>query len=665
MKVKFTFLKKNVFIYLALIITSIITPFLVSKQFTSIHDLAYYLTNSLRIYNGQVMYRDFISVHTPGSFWVSAILYKIFGLSYWPTYLWMFFVNIISSICIYKITIELGISKHLRLLGAFGFGLLGPYSFFSQIWYDSDTIFFVIINVYLLLLSLNKTKNKSMLFICGVLSFLPFVFKQNIGLVTLLSINFLIIFIYKSDFKNKFMFFLGQIVSILFFLLNLIRLDAFHEFYFYAFKYASIARFTSVITDIFPIRFISKYNYELKFEGLYYLSYLVLCVVCLKLFLSVFQKNFNKVIFVQFLILIFSLFIYFDKYIFNEIIFFVSNYLKFDTSEINKLNLSISFFILFTVINIFLVNIQINIKTLIGFYINLLTVVTTIFFFSFLNKIIFTETIQERSLVSYEYYLKIIFFIYFPIIIISLFIGFKLPNRYAVLTFPFVGYLYGTSLSQGVAGSTSASIGILLFLNLLVFDYLNVEHKKKIKFPQILFLPVFSLFLFTTAVFGSRYHFIKYEDSISSLSNYSFISLPSNHFNQQKDAQLLLDKYEKDFKNISFVPEATLAFFLNQTEINVDVHTFDTTTNPYGVLFDTDTIEYFLQCNNTEIVIVNTNPHRFYFDQFVNSEMNIRKYLGLNYYKIEDYNDFKIYKQIKKADSKDYCDLLNNFNEKN
>ena len=53
------------------------------------------------------MYRDFISVHTPGSFWVSAILYKIFGLSYWPTYLWMFFVNIISSICIYKITIEL------------------------------------------------------------------------------------------------------------------------------------------------------------------------------------------------------------------------------------------------------------------------------------------------------------------------------------------------------------------------------------------------------------------------------------------------------------------------------------------------------------------------------------------------------------------------------
>jgi len=663
LKVKIKFFNNNVLIYTALIITSIITPFLVSKQFTSIHDLAYYLTNSLRIYNGQVMYRDFISVHTPGSFWVSAFLYKIFGFSYWPTYLWMFFVNIISTICIYKITIELGISKHLRILGTFSFGLLGPYSFFSQIWYDSDTIFFVIINVYLLLLSVNKIKNKSLLFICGILSFLPFVFKQNIGLVTLLSINFLIVFIYKAKFKNKFLFFLGQIVSISFFLLNLIRLDALYEFYFYTFKYASTARFNSFITDIFPIRFIYKYNYELKFEGLYYLSYLLICVVCLKLFLSVFQKKFNKVIFVQFLILIFSFFIYFDKYIFNEILNFTSNYLKFDTFEINKLNLSLSFFILFTALNIFLVNIQISNHTLIKFYINLLTVITTIFFISFVNKIIFSETIQEKSLVSFEYYLKIIFFIYFPVIIISLFIGFKQPNRYAVLTFPFVGYLYGTSLSQGVAGSTAASVGILMFLNLLVFDYLNVEHKEKNKFPQVIFLSVFSLFLFTTAIFGSRYFFIKYEDSTSSLNNFSFINLPSNHFNQQKDAQILLDKYGKDFKNISFVPEATLAYFLNQTKINVDVHTFDTTTNPYGVLFDTDTIEYFLECNNVEIVIVNTNPHRFYFDQFINSEMKIRKYLGLNYYKIEDYNDFKIYKQIKKLDAREYCDLLNNFNE--
>ena len=36
-----------------------------------------------------------------------------------------------------------------------------------------------------------------------------------------------------------------------------------------------------VITDIFPIRFITKYNYDLKFEALYYIFYLILCSICL------------------------------------------------------------------------------------------------------------------------------------------------------------------------------------------------------------------------------------------------------------------------------------------------------------------------------------------------------------------------------------------------
>ena len=47
--------KKNFLIYLFLTISSIITPLVVSRQFTSIHDLAYFITNSLRIYNGQTI----------------------------------------------------------------------------------------------------------------------------------------------------------------------------------------------------------------------------------------------------------------------------------------------------------------------------------------------------------------------------------------------------------------------------------------------------------------------------------------------------------------------------------------------------------------------------------------------------------------------------------
>ena len=60
--------KKNFLIYLFLTISSIITPLVVSRQFTSIHDLAYFITNSLRIYNGQTIYKDFVEVHSPGSY---------------------------------------------------------------------------------------------------------------------------------------------------------------------------------------------------------------------------------------------------------------------------------------------------------------------------------------------------------------------------------------------------------------------------------------------------------------------------------------------------------------------------------------------------------------------------------------------------------------------
>ena len=115
--------------------------------------------------------------------------------------------------------------------------------------------------------------------------------------------------------------------------------------------------------------------------------------------------------------------------------------------------------------------------------------------------------------------------------------------------------------------------------------------------------------MFLTAIFGSRYHFIQFENSTTSFKDFEFLTLPSSHFSQQEDASFLLNNYTQEFERIVFVPDATLAYFNTNVEIKVDVHTFDTTTNPYGVIFDTDSIKYFLECNNVEIVLVNTNPH--------------------------------------------------------
>tara|TARA_Y100000389_G_scaffold147784_1_gene146755 strand:+ start:3579 stop:5573 length:1995 start_codon:yes stop_codon:yes gene_type:complete len=654
----------NTPIYLLLIISSIITPLLVSRQFTSIHDLAYFLSNSLRIFNGQIVYKDFIEVHSPGSYYISVYLFKIFGINYLPTYLWMFVVNIISTFCIYKIIQSLTISKNLKVAGVVGFALLGPYSFFSQIWYDSDSLFFLILNIYILQLNIKKNNSNTIYFISGILSFIPFFFKQNIGVVTVFALNIWILFLYKSIFRNKMYFFFGQISALSIFLINLVRSNSLDDWFFYNFTYATLARFTSPITDIFPIRFITKYNYDLKFEALYYIFYLILCSICLKAFLSIFKKNIDQHIFLQILIIIFSLIIYFDNLIFVEIIRFLNNFMNISTNTLDNSRLSILFFLIFSIIGLFFVNFKIQVEILIQKYIQITTVFIFLFFVSFIYKMLFTENIQGRSQVSYEYYLKILFFIYFPVMLISLFIGLKEKERYALLTIPFLGYLYGTSLSQGVAGSTAACIGIILYLYLLIFDYFEYKYNQKIKFYSNSLTLTFTIFLFLTAIFGSKYHFIQYEDSVSNFSSFDFLTLPSGHFDQQKDAEILLAKYEKEYPNNVFVPEATTAYFSNQSNINVDVHTFDTTTNPYGVIFETESLKYFLECNNVQIVFVNTNPHRKYFKQFISNDEKISSYLGENYFLIDEYNDFKIYKQKIKAEKKEYCNLQQYLSEK-
>lgn len=656
--------KKNFLIYLFLTISSIITPLVVSRQFTSIHDLAYFITNSLRIFNGQTIYKDFVEVHSPGSYYITAYLFKLFGVNYLPTYLWMFFVNIISTILIYKIISSFDIGNFLKYLGTIGFGLLGPYSFFSQIWYDSDSLFFLILNVYLLNLCFQKNKTGFLFLVSGFLSFIPFFFKQNIGIVTIFSFNILILFILQTGTRDKLLFIFGQGLGFLSFIISLLQSNSLQNWFFYNFTYATLARFTSPITDIFPIRFINKYNYDLNLEGFYYFFYLLLCSICLKIFLSIFDKKINKYLFLYSLIASFSLIIYFDKLVFAEIRNFLRNYVNLSVDDFTNFSTALIFFTIFSIIGIYFIRLEISIENLLLSYCLIITFFTILFFSSYLYKLSLVQGIEQRSLVSYEYYLKIIFFIFFPTMLAGLFIGFSNKKSYALITIPFLGYLYGTSLSQGVAGSTAASIGIILFLNLAIYDYLKRTYNIEFKIISNLFTILFSTFLFLTAIFGSRYHFIQFENSTTSFKDFEFLTLPSSHFSQQEDASFLLNNYTQEFERIVFVPEATLAYFNTNVEIKVDVHTFDTTTNPYGVIFDTDSIKYFLECNNVEIVLVNTNPHRKYFSEFINNDEKIKNYLGKNYTLIEQYKDFKIYKQNTELTKNDYCNLNNYLSSK-
>lgn len=642
-------------------ILPVVTPIIVLIRFSSIHDLAYFLTAGLRIFLGDIPYYDFIEVHTPGSYYLISFIFRVFGVNYLPVIFWMLFVNIISTICVYKILKFIEVEKRLIKLAIIGFALLGPYSFFAQIWYDSDSLFFLILNIFLLVFLKNYKTNYFLFFIAGVLSFLPFWFKQNIGLVTLFSISFSVIFHYKTNFKNKFAFFTGLTTGISIFLIFLHLNKSLTNWFFYNFKYASLSRFASIITDIFPIRFIKKYGFTMQFELLYYFSYLVILLICFKIFSLLFHNKKNKFIFLETFVLVFSTFVYFDNLIRNEIVDFLLNQFNLSINFMSIFQISLIVFFLGTFINYILNYFSTSPNILLNIYFLINAFYSLFFLITYINKISSTSSIEQRSHISFEYYLKLLFLIYFPVMLLSLFLSFKKSDKYSIVIIPILGYLYGTSLSQGVPGSTAASVGIVLVLYFILYDFFNKYFGSISKSIFRLFIGSTIILFFLTAVFGSRYHFITFEKEYSNFQSLSFLSIPSKHFYQQEVASKLLKKYSEDFETIVFVPEATTAYFENEYLPKVDITTFDTTTNPYGVLFNTDSIRYFLECNKVQIVIVNTNPHRKYFRQFVDNEKKRISYLGSNYVKIDVIEDFIIYKNIKNYDKNTYCNLqLNN-----
>ncbi len=135
------------------------------------------------------------------------------------------------------------------------------------------------------------------------------------------------------------------------------------------------------------------------------------------------------------------------------------------------------------------------------------------------------------------------------------------------------------------------------------------------------------------------------------------MTIPSSHYKQQDQALDIINKYSNDYEKIIFVPEATTAYFTANYYLEADVHTFDYVTNPYSFKYDIYSIKHFLECNSIDLVIVNRNNHRVYFDEFTIDE-NLEHYLGPNY-KLEDkYYDFLIYLRLEvESFNQELCNL--------
>ena len=644
-------LQRKLPIYFLLFFTSSITLYLVSINFSTIHDLAYFLTNGLRLSQGQIPYADFITVHSPGSFYIIAALIKIFGINYLPIYLWMFFVNFISTICIYKILKNMKINNYL--LATSVFGILGPYSFVPHPWYDSDSVFVIIVLIYMLFFSDKYNQNKIVLFFLGNLSFVPFFIKQNIGIVFLVILNLIILFNKSSIVKYKTYFFAGQFLATLSFLYYLYINAALQKWYLYTFVYAINSRLGSVIPEIFPIRFLKHEGFLFKYEDIYYVLYLIFLALCGLYILKNLKSVKSKFYITELTITIFTIFLLIDDLVFNEVVIFLSMYPSLIQLAESK-NLVIVLFIIFSILNLITSRLNPRIELLEKLFFSIYSFVTVSLSVMYISKLMGQKNTQGFAQISFEYNLLFMFFMFFPFVLLALSVSFNKKNKNYLFIIPMLGYLYGTSLSMGVASSIAGGTGLLIVIFLIVTtNFQNIQIIKYTNFTTYLL----SFMLFLTAIFGGKYHFIKFEDDTSFFSELKILSLPSSHYDQQIYAKDIIEKYNETHSKIIFVPEATTAYFSTNYFLESDVHTFDHVTNPYAFKNDRYSIKEFLECNNVDLVVVNTNNHRRYFDRYVSSD-NLFNYLGPNYIFIEKYTDFLIYERlVQETFSLDICDL--------
>ena len=172
-----------------------------NSQVAVLWDLGYLLDTSYRISLGQIPYRDFPLVHPPLTFLIQAAIIRLAGPVYFFPVLYAAVIGGLGSIVAWRIVLRtLGGAGHSKwwtsLLLSAPLVFLGIYSIYPHPIYDCDSIFAVLVSVFLLQrVSLRSSPAEPVLvqgwlfpFVAGAAAVFPVFFKQNIGLPYLLAV---------------------------------------------------------------------------------------------------------------------------------------------------------------------------------------------------------------------------------------------------------------------------------------------------------------------------------------------------------------------------------------------------------------------------------------------------------------------------------------------
>lgn len=541
------------------------TPMIQSRSVNSIYDISYMITNWFRISQGQIPYRDFILVHNPGSFLVGGLLFKFFGVSYIVVLSWMCFVNVCTLLLIEKTLNFFDLSKiqHAFVLLLSSFVL--PYSVVTSPNYDADSTFAVLICVYLFVKLLRSQTTNTFAWVgFGTFSVIPFFVKQNFGGAYLVSV--FLVLVLAGQFRNTIKVLLGTSLGIFSCLILFFVNGMLDSWWKYSIIFAARSRLGNPI---------------LPFESL--LAHPQFNSICLSIF---------------------------------SIFFLYLRRLRKQGWEFTR---GLAFVLL-------------NLSSLVILIKNILTYIE--------QTSISSETVSRVASSGDLYYssMHFIFWISWFLGLISLLISVKnfvLDGVGAdelhlwAINVPFLACLYAALLSQGVEGSSYATGAMLVLLitsslRIIAAHRLRIQRKvtKQKKFENFfggastnVVIVTFSLFLVfvysATSLNGGRLGFLDLRGELNSNSEIAWIRTPGDFLPDQEYSQHILEKYSGQEKVVVFIPSAEFGYVLSETPPLADIHTFDTTTNPY--LSD---LEMFLNCNLVEVIVYNSRNQVSMYQNF-------------------------------------------------
>lgn len=192
--------------YLLIAILALFILFFFYNKGLNTADEGYILHSAQRLHNGEIPYRDFNFIYTPGSILLISATYSILSESILAGRILVVVVAVLTSLLIYAVSYKL--SKNL---------IIAVYSVLIYLaWAPSHTnfplpILFCLLTgmlSFFIFLRVLETKKFIDYLLLGFVTFLTFFFKQNFGIG--LFIFYLIVFITNRKlFKNSKLYFAG------------------------------------------------------------------------------------------------------------------------------------------------------------------------------------------------------------------------------------------------------------------------------------------------------------------------------------------------------------------------------------------------------------------------------------------------------------------------